>query len=106
MSYFRLDEIASQERVPGCHARFVHAEHMTLSYWNLDLDAQLPPHAHPHEQVTTVIEGTLELAIDGQTQRLQPGSVAVIPPNATHAAHALTPCYVIDVFYPVREDYR
>lgn len=106
MPYFRLDEIAPQDKLPGCHVRFVHSENMTLSYWNLECGARIPPHAHPHEQVTTLIDGELQLSIGGETRTLRPGSVAVIPSNATHAATALTPCYVLDVFYPVREDYR
>ena len=79
---------------------------MTLSYWNLEKNAVIPHHSHPHEQVTNVIEGELELTVAGQTQRLTPGSIAVIPSHAFHSANALSPSFVIDVFYPVREDYR
>jgi quercetin dioxygenase-like cupin family protein len=37
---------------------------------------------------------------------LESGHVKVIPSNTPHAAVALTDCKLIDVFSPVREDYR
>jgi quercetin dioxygenase-like cupin family protein len=50
--------------------------------------------------------GSFELTIDGETLELEAGSVVIIPPNAVHSGRARTGCYVMDVFYPVREDYR
>jgi hypothetical protein len=29
-----------------------------------------------------------------------------VPPNVTHSGHAVTECRIIDVFHPVRDDYR
>ena len=36
----------------------------------------------------------------------KPGTVVVIPPDVPHAGKAITDCWIIDVFHPVREDYR
>jgi quercetin dioxygenase-like cupin family protein len=44
--------------------------------------------------------------VSGKPRRLTEGSVLVIPPNVPHAARALRSCRVLDVFSPVREDYR
>jgi len=79
---------------------------MTCSYWTIEAGATLPEHAHPHEQVTTVIRGTFEMAVDGETRVIEPGEVVVIPSGARHRGLALTDCYIVDVFHPVREDYR
>ncbi|MBN2346930.1 MAG: cupin domain-containing protein [Candidatus Aminicenantes bacterium] len=79
---------------------------MTLAYWRIEAGAALPDHAHPHEQVTQVIEGEFELTMDGEARTLKPGHVAVIPGNAPHCGKALTACKITDAFYPVREDYR
>lgn len=106
MAFIELNDIASRDPLPGCHVRFVHSENMTFSYWNLDPDARIPEHAHPHEQVTTLVEGELALTVGGEMRILTPGQVAVIPGNCPHAAHARAACYVLDVFYPIREDYR
>jgi quercetin dioxygenase-like cupin family protein len=56
--------------------------------------------------MTNVVEGVLELTIEGETQRLEAGMVAVISPEVRHAGKAVTECHIIDVFYPVREDFR
>jgi quercetin dioxygenase-like cupin family protein len=53
-----------------------------------------------------VLEGEFELTVAGETKILKPGQVAVIPSNVPHSGKALTKCYIIDAFYPVREDYR
>jgi quercetin dioxygenase-like cupin family protein len=56
--------------------------------------------------VVNVLAGTLDLVVDGQTTRLTPGMAFVIPPNVPHSGRAITACRVLDVFSPVREDYR
>lgn len=106
MPFIRLSDIPEREMVPGFRARFVHAEHMTCSYWTIEAGAVLPEHAHPHEQVTNVVRGTFEMAVEGATRAIEPGEVVVIPSGARHRGQALTDCYIVDVFHPVRDDYR
>ena len=106
MQYLHLDEIEEKNLVSGFKVRFVHSEYMTLSYWNIEAGAQLPEHSHPHEQVTNVLEGEFELTVDNQSKILGPGSVVIIPPHAVHSGKCVTRSRVIDVFYPIREDYR
>jgi quercetin dioxygenase-like cupin family protein len=79
---------------------------MTFVYWDIETGATLPEHSHPHEQVVNVIEGELEFTMGGEVKNMKPGGVAVVPGNVPHSAKGITDCRVIDVFYPVREDYR
>lgn len=102
----RLRDVEAQQLLPGGRVRFVHSDNMTLAYWDFEPDVPLPEHAHPHEQVTNVIEGVFDLTMEGKTTRLEAGMVAVIPPDASHSGKSITECRIIDVFYPVREDYR
>jgi len=44
--------------------------------------------------------------IGDETIMLETGVVKVIPSNTPHSATAHTDCVLIDVFSPVREDYR
>ncbi len=106
MSIFRLDEIQEKEFIPGYFVRFVHSENMTMAHWRIEAGHALPDHAHPHEQVVNLIEGTFELTLDGVPHVLEAPAVAVVPSNVKHSGKALTKVRIIDAFYPVREDYR
>jgi len=106
MPFIDLDQIKAKEIVPGYRAVFVHSDSMTLAYWTVEAGADLPEHSHPQEQVANVLEGTFELTIAGETSRLGPGTVAVIPSNAVHAGTAITDCHILDVFHTVREEYK
>jgi quercetin dioxygenase-like cupin family protein len=46
------------------------------------------------------------MKIGDQTYLLEPGVMQVIPSNTPHGAIAHTDCVLIDVFNPIREDYR
>jgi quercetin dioxygenase-like cupin family protein len=106
MPFIELSDIGEREMVPGFRARFVHTDHMTFAYWNIKSGATLPEHSHKHEQVVTIIRGKFQITVDGETQAIEPGRVVVIPSEAKHQGRAMTDCYILDVFYPVREDYR
>ena len=106
MTFLDYADIAPREIAPGFIARFVHTNGMTLARVAVRADARLPSHAHPHEQLTTVLSGELELTVGGEVRVLRAGMVAFIPGGVPHSAHAITACEVMDVFHPVREEYR
>jgi len=101
-----LADISPRSPVPGGVARFVHSDSMTLAFWTFEAGAVVGTHSHPHEQVTNVLEGSFELVVDGIPYCLEAGTGGTIPPNIPHSGRALTACTLIDVFHPVREDYR
>jgi quercetin dioxygenase-like cupin family protein len=53
-----------------------------------------------------MIEGEFELIVNGESHLLGANDVFVIPSDAMHSGRAITDCKIIDVFYPIREDYR
>ena len=106
MPVINLNDSALREMMPGFNGHLVHTEGMTFVEWHVTAGALLPEHSHPHEQVTAVQEGEFEMTIDGSKNQLTRGSVAVIPSNVLHSGRAVTDCTIIDVFQPVREDYR
>jgi quercetin dioxygenase-like cupin family protein len=106
-SFLRLKEdIREKELVPGFTARLVHTDEMTIGHVQAQRGSVLPEHQHPHQQVTNVISGKLSMTVDGKTKICEAGDAVVIPGNTPHSAEALTDCYLIDVFHPVREDYK
>lgn len=106
MPFITLDDLESRELLPGFHGRMIHTAQMTASFWRIEAGAELPEHLHPHEQISIVLEGQLELRVGDETQVLTPGLVAVIPGNTPHAGRALTDCRVLDMFQPPRDDYK
>lgn len=101
-----LMKVPPREVFPGFQGRFVHSATMTFAYWEIQAGALVPEHHHVHEQVVNMFEGQLELTVDGIKHTLGPGQVLIIPSHAVHSGKALTACKVLDVFSPVREDYR
>lgn len=90
----------------GITGHYVHGEKSTFGLVILEEGSSVPPHQHPQEQITYILEGKLQMVIDGKDCLLEPGMCHVIPSNVVHSAVALTPCRLIDVFSPVREDYK
>jgi quercetin dioxygenase-like cupin family protein len=91
---------------PGVHSAMEHSAQISYGCVSLDEGVIVPIHNHPHEQWTYIVEGQMEFTLEGEMQLLLPGMGAYIPSNAKHGAVAVTACKVIDVFTPVREDYR
>jgi quercetin dioxygenase-like cupin family protein len=106
VTFVDLTNLEMKEPVPGYKGVFVHSDNMTVAYWDVEKGAQMPEHSHPHEQVANVVDGKFELTLAGEPCVLDRGSAAIIPPNTPHSGKAITQCRLIDVFHPVREDYR
>lgn len=92
--------------VAGVTMRPLFGDGAMLNLLEFEPGARVPPHDHPHEQLGYVIEGRLVLEIDGVAHELGPGAAYAIPGGVEHAAWSEGPCLVLDVFQPVREDYR
>jgi quercetin dioxygenase-like cupin family protein len=65
-----------------------------------------PPHAHPHEQISYVVEGEIIVHIGDESTRLGPGDIFTVPPDMPHAIQLLTGhARLVDTFTPLREDF-
>ena len=99
----RLDVV---ERLPGWHGRYFHSPSMTFAHYDFVRGSSIHQHFHPQEEVYEVIEGELEVTIDGVAQIARPGLVAIVPPNVPHSIKALTDGRAIIVDYPLRRDFK
>jgi quercetin dioxygenase-like cupin family protein len=48
----------------------------------------------------------MELTVGDETYRMIPGQIVTIPSDVPHSGRAITDCEIMDVFCPVREDYK
>lgn len=98
---------AAKELAPGVTARTFWVERMMVALVEIAPDATVPLHSHPHEQVGVVLEGELAITIGGEDRTLQPGETYLIPGDVEHGAHSTGEAVrVMDVFSPIRQEYR
>lgn len=93
------------ERLPGWKGRYVHSPNMTFAHYEFTAGSTIHEHLHPEEEVYEVIEGELELTIDGKAGIARPGIVAIVPANTRHSVKALTDGRLIVVDHPARPDF-
>jgi mannose-6-phosphate isomerase-like protein (cupin superfamily) len=93
------------ERLPGWHGRFFHSPSMTFAHYDFKRGASIHEHFHAEEEVYEVIEGEIEITIDGVAQIARAGLVAIVPANVRHSVKALTDGRAIIVDYPRRRDF-
>ena len=105
MPFLDTDSLPVIERLPGWHGRYFHSQNMTFAHYNFTRGSSIHEHFHPEEEVYEVIEGELEVMIDGVVQIARAGLVAIVPANVRHSVKALTDGKVIIVDYPARRDF-
>lgn len=103
---FSFNDIPVKEIAPGYMSKLIHTATNTINFIEVEAGRTVPEHKHVHEQVAFVLEGQFELTINGVPHVLDNGQYAVIPSNTLHSGRAITNCRLIDVFSPVREDYK
>jgi quercetin dioxygenase-like cupin family protein len=66
------------------------------------------PHSHPFEQIVYIVEGRVRFHVGDEEMEAGPGSLIRIPPDVEHWAEPLgdEPALNLDVFAPIRDDYR
>ncbi len=107
MSFVTLTQLPIKEVLGGAvKGHYAHMDRMTIGEVRMAANAVLPMHSHPHEQITYVISGRYEFTVGDKTTIMEPGMTALIPGGVVHGGKTLTACHVIDLFAPVREDYK
>jgi quercetin dioxygenase-like cupin family protein len=101
------DECSRHTIFPGVHIRTCAADKVMLSLVDIEPHAVVEEHSHPHEQVGMILEGQAIFIIGGEQKTLRAGDLYRIPGGIRHKVIGLeVPCKALDLFHPVREDYR
>jgi quercetin dioxygenase-like cupin family protein len=107
MQHERLDQNPRVPMVPGVSIQPVFGEATMINLVHLEPGAEVPLHSHPHEQLGYVVRGVLLLSVEGVEHPIAPNEAYALPGDVEHSAVAGPEgALVVDVFAPIREDYR
>jgi quercetin dioxygenase-like cupin family protein len=83
----------------------VHGAKTLMAQFHLTQGAQIPLHAHEHEQTGMLLSGKVRFKIDDEIVVFEPGDAWCIAGDVPHAADALEDSVVLEIFTPVRQEY-
>jgi len=106
MKNYKIKDIAKYLDRPGFIGSFVHGERMSLTHWIIEKDTTLALHSHENEQILFVIEGHLRFDFPDGPIDVYPGEGIVFASNEPHGGMAVEKTVGIDIFCPVREDFK
>jgi quercetin dioxygenase-like cupin family protein len=105
MPFIDVGRLKVVERLPGWHGRYFHSASMTFAHYEFKRGSTIHEHFHEQEEVYEVIEGELEVTIEGAAQVARAGLVAIVPSKERHSVKALTDGRAIIVDYPMRREF-
>ena len=109
MGTVKQAEVTRVTFAPGRTRYLAHTDAMMMvvvDFHDGPADEPDEPHAHPHEQISYVVEGEVIFYLDGAPARLGPGDMVTVPPNVPHSIQTLTPhARLVDAFHPLRADF-
>ncbi len=103
VTFIDTNQLPVVERKRGWRGRYFDSPNMTFAHYEFDAGSSIHEHFHLEEEVWQIVEGELEITIDGVTKRVGPGSVGIVPSNTRHTVKAISSGKAIIVDYPLRE---
>ena len=82
----------------GIKAWILQGEAHQLVFFQMEANAKVPEHSHDYAQWGMVLEGEMELTIDGNTRNCRKGDEYLIAAGAKHKARFLAKSRVMDLF--------
>ena len=105
--FVHFPDVKAFELAAGVSGRPLFGEGAMLNLIEFEPGAVVPLHSHPHEQLGLVLRGMQALVVDDVPHELGPMEGYVLPGGVEHSAYCGPEgALVLDVFSPVREDYR
>jgi quercetin dioxygenase-like cupin family protein len=102
-----FDRVESFVMAEGVTGKPLFGEGAMLNLVELEPGALVKRHSHPHEQMGVILRGSMTLAVEGEDHLLSEMHAYTLPGGVEHEGIAgAEGALVLDVFRPVREDYR
>ena len=106
MPFSSFENLKSKQLAEGVAIKAVSGDKMTLTFFSVSEGSSIPEHSHPHEQIGTILKGSMELVIGDEQKVVASGDLWVIPSDVVHKGRCLKgPAEILEIFSPVREDY-
>lgn len=106
MTRYEWNRIEKEQLNPLLARQVIHGGRLTVAQIHLAKGCIVPEHSHENEQISLVQSGKLVFRTLEGDITLVAGQVLQIPSNAPHSVEALEDSLAIDLFVPVREDWR
>jgi quercetin dioxygenase-like cupin family protein len=84
--------------IKGIKAYVLQGQKHQLVFFEMEFSTKVPEHSHDYDQWGMMIEGKMELTIEGETRICEKGDEYVIPAHAKHYARFLSKSRVMDFF--------
>jgi quercetin dioxygenase-like cupin family protein len=81
-------DLPSEEVYPGVVRRTFSSREATVNSYRFEPEASFPVHSHDQEQITLVIDGTVEMSVKGEVTTLRDGSWSVVSGGVEHGITA------------------
>lgn len=83
----------------------VDGDNMCFCTYHISKPVQVPEHSHDYEQTVCVLEGEMDLILEGKRITMKPGDIQMILSNQKHGADIKkVPFYTIEHYSPIRTD--
>jgi quercetin dioxygenase-like cupin family protein len=82
----------------GIRARILQSEKHQLVFFEMKTSARVPEHCHDYDQWGFMLQGKMELTVNGEKRIIKNGDEYVIPAQVKHSARFLAKSRVIDFF--------
>lgn len=105
INHFSMDTLPWEKMADKVYRKYAYGSNTTVAYLKLYKGAFIPVHNHPNEQVTHILDGKVEVEMQGRKYIVSKGDVLIIPPNVPHSFIALENTLDMDVFSPIRMDW-
>ena len=105
MQLFSWDTVRTEVMNAKIWRKVISGERAMVAQVFIAKGAVVPTHQHESEQLTYIMEGSLEFDLEGRRVVVRKGEVLHIPSNVPHRAVALEDTLDLDIFSPIRVDW-
>ena len=105
---YQWDSLPREVVRPGVERVGFRGDNVLMVMNWLEPGMEVRPHSHPFEQLAYIVSGRMKFVVGDDVFEAGAGSMIRIPPDIEHYGEPLGDEHVLnlDVFSPIREDYK